>query len=502
MRTYNIFIILLVAAATMIACNSNKKEDVHELQHEEKLHLTSYSPDFEVYVIATPFVAGEVSHVLTHITLIENFKPLTKASVIATLSSGNVSVTEVISESSKPGIYEFEIKPADEGTGTLSFEIETDSGVSIVTIQPIEVYGDTHEAYQAASNANVSGRNSVTFLKEQSWKINFSTEEVEKELLGQIIHSTGQIMNTPNDVHVISSAMSGIVQLSGNSLFEGSEIKPGQQLFRIDGSVMAENNLSVRFAEAESEFNRAKAEYERKEKLAAEHIVSESELNQALSEYKIAEANYNNLKNNFASGSQSVTSPVSGYLKELLVENGEYVDIGDPVLSISQNSRLIIQTKLQPKYIDILDNISSVNFRAVNGNHTYSPGDTGEQIISYSRSVDQNNPLITLTIQLESGTKLLPGSFVEIFMKTEGKLPVITVPNESIVEEMGNYFVYVQLTPELFEKRLIVKGATDGRRTEIKEGVLVGERVVGKGSVFVKLSQSAGSVDVHSGHVH
>ena len=137
MRTYNIFIILLVAAATMIACNSNKKEDVHELQHEEKLHLTSYSPDFEVYVIATPFVAGEVSHVLTHITLIENFKPLTKASVIATLSSGNVSVTEVISESSKPGIYEFEIKPADEGTGTLSFEIETDSGVSIVTIQPI-----------------------------------------------------------------------------------------------------------------------------------------------------------------------------------------------------------------------------------------------------------------------------------------------------------------------------------------------------------------------------
>ena len=70
------------------------------------------------------------------------------------------------------------------------------------------------------------------------------------------------------------------------------------------------------------------------------------------------------------------------------------------------------------------------------------------------------------------------------------------------MEEMGNYFVYVQQTPELFEKRLVVKGATDGRRTEIKDGLSPGERVVGKGAVLLKLSQSAGSVDVHSGHVH
>jgi cobalt-zinc-cadmium efflux system membrane fusion protein len=67
---------------------------------------------------------------------------------------------------------------------------------------------------------------------------------------------------------------------------------------------------------------------------------------------------------------------------------------------------------------------------------------------------------------------------------------------------MGNYFVFVQQTPELFEKRPVLIGVNDGRRTEIKEGVLAGERVIAKGAVLVKLSQSAGAIDVHSGHVH
>jgi cobalt-zinc-cadmium efflux system membrane fusion protein len=97
---------------------------------------------------------------------------------------------------------------------------------------------------------------------------------------------------------------------------------------------------------------------------------------------------------------------------------------------------------------------------------------------------------------------LLPGSMVDLYLKTDGNMSVITVPNESIVEEMGNYFVFVQQTPELFEKRPVLIGVNDGRRTEIKEGVLAGERVIAKGAVLVKLSQSAGAIDVHSGHVH
>jgi cobalt-zinc-cadmium efflux system membrane fusion protein len=221
-----------------------------------------------------------------------------------------------------------------------------------------------------------------------------------------------------------------------------------------------------------------------------------------MAEFKRAEANYNNLSRNFKAGSQQVSSPISGYINELLVKNGQFVNAGEPVMTISRNNRLIIQTELQSRYYDQLDNINSANFRILNSDKIFSLDKIAAGNILYSRSVDLNNPLITLTIQLDKGEDLLPGSMVDLYLKTDGNMSVITVPNESIVEEMGNYFVFVQQTPELFEKRPVLIGVNDGRRTEIKEGVLAGERVIAKGAVLVKLSQSAGAIDVHSGHVH
>lgn len=508
MKTYYIFIIISIFVASFIGCGNNSHEHDHIHHVNEYLHLTSYTPEFEVYVTASPLIAGEEAHVMAHITFLEDFKPMNQGRVTVKLNTGSETVSQTLESPTHEGIYEFEIIPAEAGTGILSFEIESYGTTTVVSMEPVEVHADIHEAEHEHAEAHSEGENiaasgnSVNFSKEQSWKIDFSTELVKEETIGQIIRSAGQIRNRPENVHVVSSSMGGVIQFTGSSLFAGTQVNSGQSLFTIDGSSMAENNLSVRIAEAESEYNRAKAEYERKELLAAERIASESELNQAMAEFKRAEANYNNLSRNFKAGSQQVSSPISGYINELLVKNGQFVNAGEPVMTISRNNRLIIQTELQSRYYDQLDNINSANFRILNSDKIFSLDKIAAGNILYSRSVDLNNPLITLTIQLDKGEDLLPGSMVDLYLKTDGNMSVITVPNESIVEEMGNYFVFVQQTPELFEKRPVLIGVNDGRRTEIKEGVLAGERVIAKGAVLVKLSQSAGAIDVHSGHVH
>jgi hypothetical protein len=78
----------------------------------------------------------------------------------------------------------------------------------------------------------------------------------------------------------------------------------------------------------------------------------------------------------------------------------------------------------------------------------------------------------------------------------------LTVPNTSLVEDQGIYFIYVQITPELFEKRLVTVGITDGVRSEILSGLDESERIVTRGAVNIKLAQSTGTLDAHSGHVH
>jgi len=126
----------------------------------------------------------------------------------------------------------------------------------------------------------------------------------------------------------------------------------------------------------------------------------------------------------------------------------------------------------------------------------------GGRVISYGKSTSMANPLIPVLFQVNNKAGMLPGRFVELFIITRTNQQAIVVPNEAIVEEMGNYFVYVQLTPELFEKRMIEKGATDGIRVEITKGIAEGERAVSKGAIFVKLAQASGSLDAHAGHAH
>jgi len=533
MRLFNIFT-LIITLVLISGCNKNKEHDnnnEHEHKHDEKLHLTVYTSDYEIYTIATPFVAGQTSEVLVHVTLLEGFKPFSEGNVTATLNTDNQLIRQTVERCShsgnsdthykeskekhsntlnncsehnvhnySPGVFAFQLKPETVGDGDLTFEIETAEGVLITPKQPIIVYSNS--ACVAAGESIIETVNEAVFSKEQSWIIDFSTEDVREELIGNVIKAVGQIKSSPTDERIISSTMSGIVKMLEKTVVGGVKIKSGESLFMIDGSAMAENNLSVRYTEIESEFNRAEAEYERKVKLAAEHIISESDLLQAEAAYRSAEANYNNLKNNFSLGEQSVFSPVSGYVNRLMVQNGQFVEAGEPVLSISQNRDLIIQANIQSKYFNQLDDIKSVNIKMMNEDKSYSLEELNGRIISYGRNVDLSNPLITLTLQIENNRNLLPGSYVELFVKIEGYNKAITVPNESLVEEMGNYFVYVQVTPELFEKRLINKGASDGIRTEVLSGLSRNERVVAQGAVLVKLSQSTGSVDAHSGHVH
>ncbi|WP_313380486.1 efflux RND transporter periplasmic adaptor subunit [Proteiniphilum saccharofermentans] len=501
MKAYQLVMALLIAIA-LTACSQKSNGTQDEHAHDENLQLTAYSNDFEVFAEATPFVVGQSSEILAHFSFLKNFKPVTEGSITASLIVGTDGVRQTLEQPTRPGIYKFLLQPASPGAAKLVFDVRTPEGSSQIVVSNIKVYTDVHDAQHDAAEAAVNSSSGAVFTKEQSWKVDFATEEARSEPLGQIIRATGQIQPSQGDERMITAKTGGIVLFSGDNVVEGKAVGAGQALFSIDASGMADNNLSVRLAEAESEYNRAKAEYDRKQELAKDNIVSQSDLLKAKTDFTNAEANYKNLKSNFSAGRQTVSSPIGGFITRVLVRNGEFAEAGQPVLVVSQNRDLFIKAELQPRYFEVLGNVTTANFRLLNNNRTYTLDELGGRLVSYGKSADLSNPLIPVIFQVNNKAGLLAGSFVEMFIKTQTFVQALTVPNESIVEEMGNYFVFVQLTPEFFEKRVVRKGVTDGVRTAITEGVSEGDRVVSTGAILVKLAQAAGAVDAHSGHVH
>jgi len=499
MKKLVVSIISIFLSVALVGClHHHDEEHEHEHEHEVNLQLTSYSEHWEVYAEAHPLVVGEVSEVLAHFTRLADFKPREKGAVTAVLTVGGQTVRQTLENPDRPGIYEFKLTPKAEGKGRLVFLVDEDT----IRIENLVAYKDEHTAIHEAEEHHIHGSNAATFTKEQSWKVDFATEPCRVEAFGQVIKTVAQIMPSQGDEQVVVAKSSGIVLMSGKAVVPGVAVSRGQRLFSVESGSMVDDNLAVRFQEVSAEYERTKSEYERKQQLAQDKIVSQSELQRAKAEYHLAAANYNNLKDNFSGGSTVATAPMSGFVKQLMVKQGEYVTAGQPVAVISQNKNLNIKAEVSPKYYPLLAHIVTANFKKSGDEHVYSLEELKGKVLSYGKSADLQNPLVPVVFEVANMVDFLPGTFVEIYIRTQSENEVVTVANAALIEEMGNFFVYVQLTPELFEKREVRIGTTDGQRTEITSGLKGTERVVSKGAILVKLAQASGKLDAHSGHHH
>lgn len=503
----SLLVILFVGCKNQVQKHNDEHEHENEQEHahehgEVKVLLTAYSTDLEIFAEADPFSVGSPSEVLAHFSLLKNFKPLENASITASLQVGVKRIEQTLEPTERQGIFSFNITPETEGTGQLTLSVKTDSGNYEITVPDIQIFADGHDAIHAAEDMEAPKINTIAFTKEQSWKIDFATELPFVEPFGQVIKTTAIVQSSPDDEQIVSAKTSGIVKFISGNILAGKSVSAGQGLFIISGDEMADNNSSIRFSEAKNNYEKAKADFDRMTELAKDRIVSEKDLLESKNKYENARAVYTNLNANFSSKGQTVKSPMSGFVKQLFVSNGQFVEAGQTLASVTKNRTLLLQADVQQKYASVLNSVNSSIIRLPNENQSYTLEELNGKVLSFGRNTNSDNFLIPISLQINNTGSFTAGSFVEVYLKTLTNISALTIPNPAIMEEQGNFFVFVQVNPELFEKREIKPGATDGLRTEIKSGIVSSDRIVSKGAILVKLAQSSGALDAHSGHVH
>ncbi len=483
-------------------CNNSHENEINTEPEEVKVRYTAYSEHIELFAEADPFITGQTSIVLSHFSDLPEFTAVTKGAVTLKIIVNGNTTEQTLESPLRRGIYSFDIKPEVSGEGTLEYFISTDSGDYKVVVPDVKVFSNTQEAIAAAEKNIISSTNTTVFTKEQSWKIDFSSGYPIRKPFGRVIKTTAQVQSAQGDEVIVTAKTSGIISFSERSIIEGIKVSEGQTLLTIKASGLAENNSAVRYAEAKNNFEKAKVDYERASLLAADRIVSEKQLLEAKTLYENSKSIYDNLNQDFNAAGQVVTSPMSGFIKHLYVKNGQYAEAGQPIVLISQNKSLLLRAEVQQKYAPFLHSIADVNIRTAEDNMTYTLKELNGKVLSVGKTTTPDNYLIPLTLEIDNLRGFVPGSFVELYLKTITDNHALIIPNSAILEDQGTFFVFVQVTPELFEKREIKTGATDGSHTEVIRGLSDEERIVTKGAILIRLAQATGTLDAHSGHVH
>ena len=236
----------------------------------------------------------------------------------------------------------------------------------------------------------------------------------------------------------------------------------------------------------------AEQKYKRAEQLNQDKLISQQQLDEAASRYKGARAAYDlslqqvdqlkaQLQSSEASANlaekklkdASIRAPFSGSIKERRVSPGEYLRVQSPVMVVVRTDQLRARLSVPEKWAGAVKVGSTVDVQM----EAY-PGETFQgQLVRINPSVAQDSRTFDVEALLSNpGGRLKPGFFIQASMPSDKQEKTLTIPEEAVNYRYGVYRVFV-LNGSQVQERQISRGAQQGSRVEVLEGLQVGERV-------------------------
>ena len=368
--------------------------------------------------------------------------------------------------------------------------------------------GHNHEGHNHAQEAKAdahaghdhghehgSNPDEIILAPEKAKAAGVASMEIQPKAFRQVIKASGEVQSAQGNESTIVANVSGVVSFQ-RSVTEGMQVGKGTALMSISASNLQDGDPAER---ARIAYESAKADFDRASRLVESQIVSQKEFNAIKEKYESAKLAYEALSKNQTKNGVSVTSPMGGYIKNLLVKEGDYVAVGQPLATVTQNNRLFLRADVSERYYKYLNGITSANFKTPYDNQVYELEALNGKLLSYGKSA--GSFYVPVTFSFDNKGDIMPGSFVEIYLLSKPMENTIALPIEALTEEQGLYFIYIQKCAESYRKQEVKLGASNGKEVEILSGVNPGDKVVVKGAYHVKLASASNALPAHS-HEH
>ena len=328
----------------------------------------------------------------------------------------------------------------------------------------------------------------------------------------------GVVTATPGDVGLITELpgrveASRVAQVRARAagilqqrLFkEGSDVKAGQSLFRIDPAPYAAASESARagLAKAQANLAQASAQVERYRPLVSANAISKQDFVNAEAAEKQAQADVATARAAVRTadinlGYASVTSPISGRIGRALVTEGALVGQGEA-------TPLAVVQQIDPVYVNFTQSAGDVfqlrramesgQFKRAGSAEAASVklvmGDGSEyaqtgKLLFTDLSVDATTGQVTLRAEVPNPKgELLPGLYLRVRIEQAQASNAITLPQQAVTRTQQGDTVSVVGEDGKVSQRTIKVSAAQNNRWVVLEGLKAGEKIMVDG--FQKL---------------
>ncbi|MBO7068503.1 MAG: efflux RND transporter periplasmic adaptor subunit [Bacteroidaceae bacterium] len=288
---------------------------------------------------------------------------------------------------------------------------------------------------------------------------------------------------------------------------EGQKVSTGQALFIIDQVPYqaALNTALAALESAKAQLATSQLEYESKQKLFEQNVISEFDLQKASNALLTAKAQLAqsqaqvvNARNNLSY--TVVKSPSNGIVGTLPYRQGALVSpsMGQPLTTVSDNNQMYVYFSINEAQLLSMTRESGsaeaaikampeIKLILIDGSEYKYAG----KVESISGVVDRSTGTVQLRAVFDNPEKLLhSGSTGHVLIPTVYKDKII-IPATATVQLQDKFKVYLVDKDNIAHEKLVVtEPHTNGKEYVIKEGLKVGDVIVAEGAGMLKDGQN------------
>lgn len=293
---------------------------------------------------------------------------------------------------------------------------------------------------------------------------------VQQEWQNQI-QTTGTISSTQGVT--ISPQVSGwITKIYFTS---GSDVKKGDPLFQIYPDI-----LEAKLKNDQAALTLAQLNYDRAAALYQKRVVAKEQLDSYTAQLQQAQATLDQTKAQLVQ--HNITAPFSGRIGLKTVDVGNYVNVGEDLVSLQQINPLRIDFNVPDNYIDQLaigDKVE-VSPSSASGNTLYVGS-----VYAFNSSVDPSTRSFSMWAKIPNpNEKLIPGTYVDVTLYVGQPHPVITIPQTAALFSPQGEYAYKVVNGKAVKTEITV-GLRQANWIEVKSGLQAGDAVISAGQVKV-----------------
>ena len=265
--------------------------------------------------------------------------------------------------------------------------------------------------------------------------------------------------NQANVVSKISERITGI------KVNVGDTVRSGDVIITLDKS-----GVTSQYYQARAGFLNAEKDFKRMKTLFEAGAVSQQMLDGVNTSYDIAKANFE-----AAQAAVELTAPIDGIVTAVNSNIGDLSVPGVPLISIASIKKMKVLFSVGEEDI--------TNFAVGQKAEIYSELKPDMMrtgiIIQISKSADMQSRSFDIKVLFPNTSDLWfkPGMFCRVNVELQKHSNVLIVPNMALINSQNSTVLYVVENGKA-SMRNVKTGITDGRSTEILEGIKEGETVV------------------------